>query len=108
MKMVMAVISRDESERVLNALVAAGLTATFTESRGGMLRQAQNLLFTAVRQENLEQVLAIIEKNCHSRVQVDPGEAGEAHPLSFKRSSVTAQLGGAVVFVWDIERVETF
>jgi uncharacterized protein YaaQ len=108
MKMVMAVISRDESERVLQALVAAGLTATFTESRGGMLRQAQNLLFAAVKEENLEQVLSIIDENCHSRVQVDPGEQEETHPLSFKRPSVVAQLGGAVVFVWDIERVETF
>ena len=108
MKMVMAVVSRDESERVLQALVAAGLTATFTESRGGMLRQAQNMLFIAARAEDVERVLSIIEENCHSRVQIDPGEEEDLHPLSFKRPSSTAQLGGAVVFVWDIERVETF
>ena len=39
MRMVMAVVPRDQASRVMEALIAAGYKATFTDSRGGMLRQ---------------------------------------------------------------------
>ena len=35
-KMVMAVIPRDEAEHVLDALINAGYSATFMETKGGM------------------------------------------------------------------------
>jgi len=34
-------------------------------------------------------------------------QAPEDH-LSEKRAPVTADLGGAIVFIWDIDRLETF
>jgi len=106
MKMVMAVVPRDEAGRVLEALVAAGHTATFSDSRGGMLRQAQQMLFIAVEEQDLEQVLTIIRDNCHSQVVVEPSEPGT--PFSLGSVSVTAELGGAVVFMWDLDRYETY
>jgi uncharacterized protein YaaQ len=106
MKMVVAVVPRDEAECVLEALVAAGFTATFTESRGGMLRQAQYMLFIAVEKEALEQVLTIIQDSCHSQVCVEPSESGE--PSLLRRAPVTAELGGAAVFVWDLDRFQIY
>jgi uncharacterized protein YaaQ len=107
MKMVMAVVPRDEAERVLEALVSAGLTATFTDSRGGMLRQAQETLFIAVKDEDLEQVLTIIHDSCHSHVHVESSESG-GEPFSSHPAPGTAELGGAVAFVWDLDRFETY
>jgi uncharacterized protein YaaQ len=107
MKMLMAVVPRDEAERVLEALVTAGFTATFTDSRGGMLRQAQQMLFIAAKDEDLDQVLAIIRGSCHSQVYVGSGES-EGEALSPRPAAVTAELGGAVVFVWDLDRLEVY
>ncbi|MBN1178892.1 MAG: cyclic-di-AMP receptor [Anaerolineae bacterium] len=107
MKMIMAVVSRDETERVLDALVNAGFTATFSESRGGMLRQAQSMLFIAVEKAELDRALGIIAETCHSRVAVESSEA-EQFPSFLRPKPVTAELGSAVVFVWDIDRFETF
>jgi len=106
MKMVMAVVPRDETGRVLEALVAAGHTATFTESRGGMLRQAQYMLFVAVEQKDLEQVLEIIGESCHSHIRLEPSEPRE--PFSLGPAPVTAEVGGAVVFIWDLDRFEVY
>jgi len=104
MKMVMAVVPRDEAGRVIDALTTAGYTATFTESRGGMLRQAQYTLFIAVENDALAPVLSIIKKSCHSHITVEPEKAGEPQPfVSGGRGTVTASVGGAVVFVWDLE-----
>ena len=106
MKMIMAVVPRDEATHVLETLVAAGHTATFCESRGGMLRQAQLMLFIAVEKKDLERVLTIIHDSCHSRVVVESSEPRMSFTPSL--TPVEAELGGAVVFVWDLERYERY
>jgi len=108
--MIMAVIPRDEADRTLDALIAEGFTATFTESRGGMLRQAQYMLFIAVKKQDVERVLGIIRQNCHSQVRIEAGGGDEAAfpPLVYPGMEVSAQIGGAVVFIWSMERVEMY
>jgi len=105
MKMVMAIMPRGEAEQVLQALVAANRTATYVETRGGMLRQAQMTLFIAVESENLDEVLSIVRRTCRSEPIVESvagqGPSGSPIPAS-------PQLGGAVVFIWDIQRNENF
>lgn len=102
MKMVMAIMPRDVAEGVLQALVAADYTATYLETRGGMLRQAQMTLFIAVEAEDLERVLSIVDETCHPEAVIESAEP------SFGHMPVKPRLGGAVVFVWEIERSETY
>lgn len=104
MKMVMAVVPRGEAEKVLRALIDADHTATFLETRGGMLRQAQMTLFIAVEEGKVEEVLDLIDQTCHSKAVVESKEG--TGPLDW--SSSGPRLGGAVVFVWDIERWEYY
>jgi uncharacterized protein YaaQ len=108
MKMVMAVVPRDEAEAVLSALIAAGHTATFTESRGGILRQAQYTLFIAVDEQALPQVLDIIQESCHSLLRVESGD--DVMPILGRadRASASVRVGGAVVFVWDLEHFQIY
>jgi len=109
MRMVMAVVPRDQANQVMEALIAAGYTATFTESRGGMLRQAQQMLFIAVRAKDLEQILAIIRDNCHTQVELN--SVDDATPGQFPSGLAgpsTTYIGSAVVFAWDLERFETY
>ncbi len=107
MKMVMVVVPSNSAERVLDALVNAGHSATYAETRGGMLRQSQRSLFIAVKSAQLEEVLEIIKQNCRTQVEMSThpkeGLVGEA-----ETAPVKADLGGAVAFVWDINRIETF
>ncbi|MHB0856046.1 MAG: cyclic-di-AMP receptor [Anaerolineae bacterium] len=105
-KMIMAVIPREQVECVLSALIDAGHTATYSESRGGMLRQSQQMLFIAVKAEHLQKVLAIIRENCRSETHA---ESSDIEPGGLSRTlPVTADLGGAVVFVWELDRFETY
>lgn len=104
MKMIMAIMPRDEAERILQALVAARHTATYMETRGGMLRQAQMTLFIAVDDEDLGRVLTIIEQTCGSEVVVEEDKEAEG-PAPMP---VRPRIGGAVVFVWNVERSETY
>jgi uncharacterized protein YaaQ len=104
MKMVMAIVHRDETARLLEALITAGYRVTSNESRGGMLRQTSETLFIGVEAERLQSVLAIIKENCHSQVPMESTEVDVASPLFPTRS--WTEVGGAVVFVWNIEQFE--
>ena len=106
MKMVMAVVQREEAENVLQALIAAGHTATLIESRGGMLRQAWMTMFVAVKNEAVDTVLGIIKTNCVSDVNV--GAREQAAQDSSRLSSAQAKVGGAVTFVWDLDKFEVY
>jgi uncharacterized protein YaaQ len=102
--MLMVIMPRDEAERVLQALVAANHTATFVETRGGMLRQAQMTLFIAVQDEDLDEVTGIIRGSSRSEPAVESVEEG-AFPAPMP---TRPRPGGAVVFIWNIERSETY
>jgi len=94
MKMIMAVIPRDQSNQLLQSLVDAGYSATFTESRGGMLRQSQQMLFIVVDEDQVEGVLEIFQV----------GQEKRGRPAA-KEKEISRS--GRVVFVWNIDRVET-
>ncbi len=106
MKMVMVVLPSNVADQVMDALINAGHTATYAETHGGMLRQSQTSLFIAVQKVQLEEILSIIRDNCRTLVEMN------THPsednTSIGQTPVTADLGGAVAFIWDIERIETF
>ncbi len=106
MKMVMVVVPSNNAEPVLDALINAGHTATYAETRGGMLRQSQKSLFIAVKEIELDEVLSIIKTHCRTKVEMNPQTTED--PLSMGSSPVTADLGGAVAFIWDVDRIETF
>ena len=100
--MLMAVVPRDQAENVVNALVVAGFTATITDGRGGVLRQAQRILFIVIAAEKLEEVLALIRTNCRVTVRIEDSNAPP------DKNNVPTKVGGAVVFIWDIGRIETY
>ncbi|HOR18470.1 MAG TPA: cyclic-di-AMP receptor [Brevefilum sp.] len=106
MKMVMVVVPANASEKLLDALVNAGHTATYTETRGGMLRQSQYSLFVVVQNEQLEEVMGVIRDNCH--IQVEMKTHLSTDQASLEKQALTAEIGGAVAFVWDIEKFESF
>lgn len=100
-KMIMAIVPREKANNVLEALVDTGYSATFTESRGGMLRRTQQLLFIIVDDEQVDDVMGIFSgENESTSTRRKFGDAVEEEQ---KQS-----LSSTIVFVWDINRMETF
>lgn len=104
-KMILAIIPQDEARQVIDQLVMAGHTTTFATGRGGVLRQAQQMLFIAVSKADLPKVLDIIRENCHSRVRIEEAVAG-GEQITVEDAPFTAEVGGAVIFVWDLSHFE--
>jgi uncharacterized protein YaaQ len=105
-KMVMAVIPRDEAEMVLDALISGGYTATFMETKGGMLRQSQYTLFIAVKNADLKAVCNIIKENC--TVQISGFNVDLEREEMLTDESASDKIGGAIIFVWNLHKVEIY
>ncbi len=105
MKLVYAIVNGDDSSAVAKALTKAGFFATKLASTGGFLSAGNTTFLIGVEEEKVDEVIRIIESKSHKRKQLVPSAAsyGVATYTSFP---VEISVGGATIFVTDVERFE--
>ncbi len=109
MKLVMAIVHADDSRGLIDRLLRRGFSATIISTTGGFLREGNATVFLGTEDHKVEECLAIIRESCHTRTQyvtplppvMEPGELQIPTP-------VEVQVGGATVFVLNVERFEKF
>jgi len=102
-KMIMAVIPHNLADVVLEGLARAGFTATYAESRGGLMHQSKRHLFIAVEEKQVDDAIDIIKSNFMQQKSL-VRNGSEANG----KTSIDTNVGGTVIFTWDIDRIETF
>lgn len=105
MKMIMAVVPRKYGDDLLSSLIRTGFTATYAETRGGMLRQSQMTLFIGVQDDQVPTVLDLVRAACldGAHIHYGFGMLDAAEPQA--EDSDTRLMGsGAVVFVWSLDQ----
>lgn len=110
MKLIIAIVQDDDAPRLLDGLMEAGFYVTKLATTGGFLRSGNTTMLTGVDDDRIEEVLGIIEKKCKSRKQITP-----MHPAVSGTGSmyvpaypVEVKVGGATVFVLDVEQFHKF
>ena len=105
-QLIVAIVQDEDAGPVIEALNNAGFRATRINTVGGFLRKGNSTILIGVEQEQLHRALLIVRDNCETRteyfVPTAPGEVGEPYPLD----PIQVQVGGATVFVLDVERYE--
>ena len=109
MKLVMSIVNGEDAKGLVDALMDKGYRATIISSTGGFLREGNSTILTLTEEEKVEELLNIIKENCHRRTRyvnplppfVEPGGLSTLHPLE-------VEVGGATVFVLEVERFEKF
>jgi uncharacterized protein YaaQ len=107
MKLVVAIVQGEDAGQTVQALNAEGISVTRLASSGGFLQQGNATLLIGVEEERVEQVLAVVRSNCRQRSRyltpmppmVEPGEPFMPFP-------VEVQVGGATIFVLDVQQFE--
>ncbi len=103
MKLVIAIINNDDSQKVLSEIGRAGLYATKLSTTGTFLRAGNMTLIMGVEDERLDETLEILKENCSRREDIVPVMQGvEFDFLPAMPAKVT--VGGATVFVLDVEQ----
>jgi len=106
-KLVVAIVQGEDAGQTVQALNAAGLSVTKLASSGGFLQQGNATLLIGVDDERVEQVLGLVRTNCRERKRyltpmppmAEPGEMFMPFP-------VEVQVGGATIFVLNVEEFE--
>jgi uncharacterized protein YaaQ len=109
MKLVVAVIQDQDSNRLSNALTKHNFRATKLASTGGFLRSGNTTFLVGVDDERIPQLLDVIRDNCRSREQmVAPVSPLGGSADSYIPYPVEVEVGGATVFVLPIEQFQQF
>lgn len=109
MKLIIAVVQDKDSNRLSSALVEADYRATKLASTGGFLKSGNTTFLIGVEDQEVEDVLQIIKDNCKAREQlVAPVSPMGGNADSYVPYPIEIQVGGATVFVVDVEKFEQF
>jgi len=108
-KLAVCIVHNRDKGRVTDELIKAGFKFTVIGSTGGFLREGNTTILIGVEESELGTLQKLIGQNCQSReqlVNVMPFEA--APPGAFIPSPVKVPVGGAVMFVLDVEQFHRF
>jgi uncharacterized protein YaaQ len=107
MKMIMAIVPKKYGDDVLSALINAGFTATYSETRGGLMRQSQLTLFIAVRNSDVQTALNVITESCSGIESIHHGYGlhGDNEP-HMENEGAPLGKSSAVVFIWTLDKFQ--
>lgn len=109
MKLVIAVIQDKDAHKLLEALMQAGYRSTKLASTGGFLREGNTTLLVGATDDKVDDVVTIIRRTCKAREQLVTPLSPMGGPAdSYIPYPVEVLVGGATVFVLNVERFEKF
>ena len=104
MKLIMAIVSSDDSRDVLDRLTKAGFRATVISTTGGFLREGNTTLFIGAEDAKIPQAIEVLRQTCRRRTQwVSPLPTLEGPGLEMSEP-IEVSVGGAVVFTLNVEQ----
>ena len=107
MKLVVAVVQAEDASGLLTQLSNRGFRATRIKTVGGFLREANATIFMGIEDSEVEVVLHTIRENCTTRQQQITAIPAVMEPGAFFLPyPVEVEVGGATIFVIDVERFE--
>jgi len=105
MKLILAIVNNDDSSSVQSAMTKAGVSATKLATTGGFLMAGNTTFLIGVDDDKVDGVLDIISKHSKKRSQMVPSTASYGIG-TYSSYPVEVTVGGATIFVMNVERFE--
>lgn len=105
MKLVIAIVQNDDASDVVEAVTEGGFRVTKLATTGGFLKSGNTTLLIGVQKEKVDQVVGIVEDICKTRKQLVAAPTpivGSAE--AYVPFPIEVQVGGATVFVVDVDK----
>ncbi len=106
-RLVVIIASDADADRLIRRLVDQGYPATKISSTGGFLRKGNATVLSGVEATEVDSVIAMVRAECAARTEYLPVQTlpllGEGSVLA---EPAEVRVGGAIVFVLDVERFE--
>jgi len=104
-KLVIVVVQDRDAAPLLDALTLKEYRATRLASTGGFLKAGNTTLLIGTSDSNVDEVTSIIKETCRAREKlVTPLAPVEGAIEAFAPQPVEVVVGGALIFVMDVEQ----
>jgi uncharacterized protein YaaQ len=105
LKLVIIIASDADAEKLTRKLVEQGYPATKVSSTGGFLRKGNATILSGVEANEVDGIISMVRAECYARTEYVPVQTlpffGEGSVL---QEPIEVRVGGAIVFVVNVER----
>jgi uncharacterized protein YaaQ len=106
-KLLVIIVADADADGLVRAMVRRGHPATKIGSTGGFLRRGNTTLLSGVPASEVDEVLSLVRRLCPARSELlTLGALPLAGEVPFVTEPIEVRVGGAVVFVLNVERFE--
>ena len=102
MKLILAIVSNDDSGAVSSALTRGGFSVTKLATTGGFLMAGNTTFISGVEDEKVDEIIA---KHSRRRTQVVPSTSTMDVGM-YSSFPVEVTVGGSTIFVLNVDRFE--
>ena len=104
MKLVIAVVNKEDSSALISKLNKSGFMSTKLSTTGGFLKAGNVTLLIGTQDEKVDEIIEIMRECCSKRSQVVNATTGSYADQFFTTLPVEVTVGGATVFVVDVDK----
>ena len=103
MKLILAIVSNDDASDVSSALTKENFYVTRLATTGGFLRAGNTTIIVGTEDERVQQCIDIIGEQSKRRTEIVPSTA--SYDVGrYSSFPVEVEIGGATIFVLDVEK----
>lgn len=108
MKLIIAIVSNDDSSNVMPKLSEKGYFATMLPTTGGFLGVGNTTLLIVTEDDRVDELRELFSAYCSTRKKITPSTESFGKGLNPESLPEKVTVGGATVFVLDVDRFEKF
>ncbi len=106
MKLVMAIVNDEDGNNVLSELNKNKFSVTKLATTGGFLKSGNVTFIIGTEDEKVQEVIDIISSKSKRRKQITASPIPIGASASFSPYPIEVEVGGATIFVLDVDRFE--
>ena len=103
MKLILAIVSNDDASAVSSVLTSENFSVTRLATTGGFLRAGNTTMIVGTEDDKVDHCIEIIGNESKRRTEIVPSAA--SYDIGrYASFPVEVQVGGATIFVLDVEQ----
>ncbi len=108
MKLLIAIVNNEDSAVVSSALTKEGFSVTKLSTTGGFLMVGNTTFLIGAEDDKVQKAKEIIKEHSKKRTQTAPSTQALGSGLREGDLAAEVAVGGAIVFVLDVESVDKY
>jgi len=103
MKLVLAIVSNEDANKVIKTLIKENFFVTKLATTGGFLMSGNTTILVGVQEELLDKCISVISDMSKRRTKLVPNAISSEFGI-FSSTPVEVQVGGATIFILDVDQ----